>query len=187
MTNDQYDNSHPCDQSAILHYHSAVPSILLQSFPSDTTSGVAMGIGAILLLYLYFRTRKKKKDPLDRPFTLSLAQQRSVEREMSNLLVELSEMARQISAQLDTRAQKLELLIKEADEKIAMLKAAAEATPTSENSAVEILPKPSPYEPDPRHAEVYRLADEGRSALEIATQLDRPTGEIELILALRPH
>ena len=39
---------------------------------------------------------------------------------------------------------------------------------------------------DPRHAEVYALADEGRSPAEIAARLDRPNGEIELILALRP-
>ena len=38
---------------------------------------------------------------------------------------------------------------------------------------------------DPRHAQVYDLADEGLSAPEIARQLGRPSGEIELILALR--
>jgi DNA-binding NarL/FixJ family response regulator len=38
---------------------------------------------------------------------------------------------------------------------------------------------------DPRHAEVYDLADEGQSAQEIARQTGRPRGEIELILALR--
>ena len=47
---------------------------------------------------------------------------------MSNLVVEMSEMARQITAQLDTRAAKLELLIKEADEKIARLGASGEST-----------------------------------------------------------
>ena len=38
---------------------------------------------------------------------------------------------------------------------------------------------------DPRHAQVYDLADEGLSPPEIARQLGRPSGEIELILALR--
>ena len=41
-----------------------------------------------------------------------------------------------------------------------------------------------PVRPDP-NALVYALADDGRSAQEIATQLGRPKGEIELILALR--
>jgi hypothetical protein len=34
---------------------------------------------------------------------------------------------------------------------------------------------------------VYALADEGRPPREIAARLNRPSGEIELILALRPH
>jgi DNA-binding NarL/FixJ family response regulator len=38
---------------------------------------------------------------------------------------------------------------------------------------------------DPRHALVYALADQGRSCKDIAQELNRPSGEIELILALR--
>ena len=41
--------------------------------------------------------------------------------------------------------------------------------------------------PDPRHGEIYALADQGRSSKEIARQLNRPNGEVELILALRSH
>src|SRR5215217_6709588 len=41
----------------------------------------------------------------------SLAQQRGIEREMSQLMTELSEMARQVSAQLDARSARLEKLI----------------------------------------------------------------------------
>ena len=40
---------------------------------------------------------------------------------MQNVLVEMAELARQISAQMDTRASKLEVLLKEADQKIATL------------------------------------------------------------------
>jgi hypothetical protein len=134
---------------------------------------------------------KKKKDPLSRsPSSARLAQERSVERQMQNLLVELSEMARQISAQLDTRTAKLELLIREADEKIAALKSAGVIVPTesggepvAETSAV--VPTSSEVRVDPRHAEIYALADQGRRPVEIAQQLGRPSGEVELILALR--
>ena len=38
---------------------------------------------------------------------------------------------------------------------------------------------------DPIAVDVYRLADEGRSSIEIAKELDEHTGKIELILALR--
>ena len=169
-----------------------------------------LAIGAALFLLVYFVIRpmgKRKRDPLDKMGTpgRSMASQRSVEREMSNLLVELSEMARQVTAQLDTRATKLELLMKEADEKIETLRALQGSAPSSPPSATvppairqslaehEALmqpldtPPPPPPEPaiDARHAEIYAMADQGRSPGDIASRLGRPSGEIELILALR--
>jgi hypothetical protein len=139
----------------------------------DSSSWIALGVGIAAIAFVLFRSRSRtKKDPLARPQHLSLAQQRSTERQMQNLLVELSEMARQITAQLDTRATKLELLIKEADEKITALQQAASSSPS--------------IEADPRHAAIYDLADQGQSPAQIAMKLDRPKGEIELILALRP-
>jgi hypothetical protein len=168
------------------------------------TTWIAISVGILLVVYVTFvrpLRKKKDKDPLDRsPGFSSLAQQRAVERDMSNLLVELSEMARQMTAQLDTRAAKLELLLKEADERIALLRSAgahqadsaAPMAPPNASEGVIIearvpsiitrLPEPKI---DPRHAQVYDLADEGLSPPEIARQLDRPSGEIELILALR--
>jgi hypothetical protein len=149
---------------------------------------VAVGL---TIFYAVMRPMRKKKDPLSRqPVPASLAGQRAVERDMNNLLVELSEMARQITAQLDTRTLKLEMLIKEADDRLAALKAAITAPPIAIAPAPEknqnIAP-PVPIDPpvDPRHLEVYHLTDQGRSAQEIAQRLSRPQGEVELILALR--
>jgi len=173
-------------------------SILLEiPPPSPATSWTAIGIGVATIVYVAFIRplgKKKKEDPLSRP--PGLARQRSVERDMSNLLVELSEMARQMTGQLDTQAARLQALLREADEKIATLRSLqpgggpphgvlveaklleADAVPmrTAEDASVAV---------DPRHAEVYDLADEGQSAQEIARQTGRPRGEIELILALR--
>jgi hypothetical protein len=157
----------------------------------------------MLFLMVYFVLRplaKKKRDPLskmDAPG--AMARQRSVEREMSNLLVELSEMARQVTAQLDTRATKLELLMKEADEKIEALQRLSGSSSPANRSAAEhaALMQPLDVPPvtpvsalppptiEPRYAEIYALADQGRSPRDIATHLGRPSGEIELILALR--
>jgi hypothetical protein len=174
--------------------------------------------GALLIIYILLRSnRKRKADPLEKsPVRTSLAQQRSVERQMQTLLVELSEMARQVTAQLDTRSTKLALMIDDADEKAARLQrlldecratldaarapapttapgptpdptpALAESTPKAEPPAFE----PSlalPDESDARHQQVYAMADQGRSPSDIARQIDRPRGEIDLILALRPR
>src|SRR5689334_19506265 len=168
--------------------------LLADAKPPDSFQWSIIGVMVVATLYVAIIRpflKKKKKDPLSRsPSSARLAQERSVERQMQNLLVELSDMARQISAQLDTRTAKLELLIREADEKIAALQAAGGVLPTqsstepaAETSLLVSTPPEAPI--DPRHAEIYALADQGRRPTEIAQQLGRPSGEVELILALR--
>jgi hypothetical protein len=157
---------------------------LAEGLPPNARFWFMVAVAGITILYVVIRPILKKKDPLAKaPKFASLSQQRSVERQMQNILVELSEMARQISAQLDTRAAKLELLIKEADEKLAALKT-ANAQP-SYPAASTPEPAAAPAYSDPRYVQIYSLADLGRSARDIAQQLNRPSGEIELILALR--
>ena len=159
--------------------------------PDSSGKWLAICVGTLFMIYVVMRPLMKKKDPLAQqtPMRTSLAQQRAVERQMQNVLVDMSEMARQITAQLDTRAAKLELLIKDADAKIAAMGAAPPAVkgrmlkvPAVETANEMQLPE---NPPDPRHADIYTLADQGRSPAEIARQLNRPSGEIELILALR--
>jgi hypothetical protein len=159
----------------------------LLNTPLPQNVWIMIGIAGATILYAVFRPSMKKKDPLARsPSSASLSQQKNVERQMQNLLVELSEMARQLTAQLDTRSQKLEVLLQEADEKIAKLQDARAATPEPRLASADRQPRPLPSEPaDPQHQAVYALADQGRSAPEIARQLNRPRGEVELILALR--
>lgn len=150
-----------------------------------TTRWVVIALAVLTMVYALMRPKFRRRDPLEKPPPSSLAQQRAVEREMSNLLVELSEMTRQLNAQLDTRATKLELLIRDADARIAELRSLATAA-GSVSAASALAVASAPIEIDPRHAEVYLLADQGRSPPEIANQLGRPNGEVELILALRP-
>jgi hypothetical protein len=205
--------------------------ILLDILPDDKKPWAALAIAVAAIAFVMFKPKRRFgssgggncRDPLEKPSSLgSLSQQRSVERQMQNLLVELSEMSRQISGQLDTRATKLELLIKEADEKLEQLRhgtAAAtqgharraeaptfhvgeqqsfmfanQSSPAAAAAAPTVAPGPrmsltysAADEPDPRHAQIYALTDQGRGPKEIATTLGRPSGEIELILALRPR
>src|SRR5689334_11211710 len=110
--------------------------ILLSIIPDDKRPWVALLVGMAAIAFVMFKPKRRlgfsggaRRDPLEKPSSYgSLAQQRSVERQMQNLLVELSEMSRQISGQLDTRATKLELLIKEADDKLQQLRVASART-----------------------------------------------------------
>lgn len=194
--------------------------VLLASPMDDpTTKWMVIGLAVVTILYAVLRPAMRRKDPMSslskgKPFS-SLAQQRAAERDMSNLLVELSEMARQITSQLDTRAARLETLLGEADAKIKELQALGAAphgggsddgvTGASDTSAARrgstvsgpdpsspasagVAAEPAEAEPlNPQYAEIYTLADEGHTPQEIAQRLGRPNGEIQLILALRPH
>lgn len=165
-----------------------MPWFLLQSVPQDKQWLLyAAAGGAVIYLLFRMQSKRKHKDPLsDAPVRFPLSQQKSVEREMQTLLVELSEMARQITAQLDTRSTKLELLIQEADQKIAELRALTgedgRGLPNLSAPRAEVS---SGSQEDPRHAAVYQLADQGLTCQQIAQELGRHSGEIELILALR--
>jgi hypothetical protein len=178
-----------------------MPGDLLAVSPQIDSQGAWLAIAAIALIVLYVLMRpKNKKEPLAPP-RFPLAKQREVEEQMNNLLVELSQMARQITAQLDTRAAKLEILIKEADQRLVALQEAQGAQAplpmtASDNHASEAevaelhsTTRQATHQADasdPRYQEVYAMADEGRPLSEIAKVVQRPAGEIELILALRP-
>ena len=167
---------------------------LAEAAPITAQLWIIYAFGGLVIVYFFFMRQRQQKDPLSRPGgpRASLARQRDVERQMESLLVELSQMARQITAQLDTRTAKLEALIKEADDKITRLCGGATAAPGVSERPIPATPAEAGRDvaprnaDDPRHAAVYDLADAGLSAGQIAQRLSRPSGEVELILALRP-
>lgn len=139
-------------------------------------------VAALTILYAVMRPWKKRRNPSARPIGFSPAAQREIEKQMTELIVELEGMARQMTAQLDTRSAKLEMLIKEADSRIAALERGNATPPSPANSAE--TPAQSVI-PDSRYMQIYDLAEQGHSPRQIARQLSRQDGEIELILALK--
>ena len=187
------------------------PLTVAQSIPklptslNDPGAMVLMGLGVMGLIYLMVlrpaaqkNKKRKKPDPLATPPSVrqSLAGERSAERGMQTLLLELEQMSRQLSAQLDTKAAKLEALIREADAKTAALqgllaqdKAGALADRLMTADATTDQPPREAFESGlaalASHRSIYDLSDAGDAAAAIARKLDRPAGEVELILALR--
>jgi hypothetical protein len=169
---------------------------LLQiNLPRDNSTTILLiGLGMLTIMYVIVRPMmRRRRDPLEggTPFRITPSQQRQVEQQMSSLLVEMSEMARQVTSQLDTRAARLEVLIQQADQRIEQLRAATPArdaaiSDADEPAQVRLRPADAEAPADPRHTQVYDLADQGLTSRQIAERLDRPDGEIELILALRP-
>ncbi|HZW06740.1 MAG TPA: hypothetical protein VFF65_06425, partial [Phycisphaerales bacterium] len=77
----------------------------------------------------------------------------------------------------DRRAERLERLIAQADD---LLDRSAESEPARSSRARTSSPPV-----DDLAQRVFALADEGRSAVQIAQALRQPVGNIELMLALR--
>jgi len=113
---------------AAIRRSDAMDGLLLDiSHPDGFQKGLILCAGGLTIFYAVLRPMRRRKDPLTKPSSLSLAGQREVERQLTELIVELEKMARQMTAQLDTRAAKLELLIQEADVRLAALKCSGES------------------------------------------------------------
>ena len=162
--------------------------------------GVAL-IGLSLLMRItYVRTRRSRSAPMTpaREQYAMAASSKSAVRDAEQVMVELDKLAREFHGALDLRFAKLEAAIRDADERIARLSRLIRASRGSDGVDITVGSGDSEDAPagptddartppaDARHAEVYRLADDGLSAFEISGRVGRPIGEVELILALRP-
>lgn len=134
-----------------------------------------------------------------------------VEAQINELMAELADLSRQINGQMDTRIAKLEILRDDAERAIARLEellGRSESVDESDlsfrhdkNHSQNVTNPPEANVPaegkghwsnqpknyiasDQQSRTILELAREGKSAIHIAQELDRPVGEIELILAL---
>lgn len=167
-----------------------------------TSPWVYVGIVIVLLAVLILPRRLAKRSKiLDDPNRRKTAQE-ELRHSMDRLLVELQETAREINATIDTKMIALNRLIEEADRRIEKLEKARRQTPAAvlrREPVDEVTSKPT-VTPHPRaeepvteedtkrrelEREIYRLADEGKTELEIARMTDTPRGEVELVLSLR--
>jgi len=162
---------------------------LLTGFLSQE-SLVPLGFLAVaaFLLMLSLRRRLRRPGweapedtPVRRPPPVPQGEAR-IRRDMEDLLVELQDLSRKISAEIDTRFAKLEAVLRDADRRIAVLNRLARQV-----SAKGGGPVAEPESHEARHAVVYELADAGFSPVEIARDLGRTPGEVELILNLRKN
>jgi len=186
-----------CLMSPGLIHHFAMLAAKTFGFDSAQMLLLAMGVGILAVVMVSTRNRIRRSQASSRPSALDryadLREQRGAARDLETVMKELDELSRQIHGRLDTKLAKLEVLIGDADrriEKLARLQRAAAGEPTVDVTLEPEVPCPSrdlpltPAAPDP-HEAVYRLADSGLKPVEIARELSRNTGEIELILSLR--
>jgi hypothetical protein len=147
---------------------------------------LAVAIVALILLMSPLRRRRQQQQQLRmsaRPAPGPSADRHpELRRDVDTLLVELEELSRRISADIDMRFAKLESAIHDADRRIAALSRLARQSEQPDRGPV---PETARSAADQRHAAVYELADSGLASVEIARELGKTPGEVELILNLR--
>ena len=168
----------------------------------------AIVIMVVLLRRHQFRGTTQRE--MARDHVARIRDQHRLRESMDELLIQLEEVSRRVSAQVDTKFAKLEKVIRDADDRTARLegvlrRAGGEsakprtATPSVPTGAAASLlrgraggdfeshaEQRAPAEPvDPRFERIYELVDAGATPIKVAEQLDMPLGEVELILNLR--
>lgn len=164
------------------------------SWLADPLVLLAVGVGILLTIYLWARRRQTPAGVLParahaHANAAVAAGEALLPPSMQALRSELEAAVQRASAQIDDRIERLEALMRQADVKLAALSAAL-ARAKAEQITQRLVSGAAGLEESglgalSRHNEIYVLADAGRSAREIAQELSRPSGEVELILALR--
>ena len=163
---------------------------------------------ALVVLWLMLRLVKRRRNPSRIIAPAEQVEQRrqvrGVRADLEDVMVEVEQLAKRFSAQLDAKSMRLEKLIDDADARIAELErrqpagGAVAPAPTGEGQSPPTEPVTAaaaqsvPSEPEPPSTTeseaaqaIYRLADAGNDAVEIARALGEHVGKVELILALR--
>ena len=121
-----------------------------EAIPHEALAAVA--ILFLLTLWVMVRTHRKTQARSEVPAPLpSSGTDPEMRNAMRELLLQMEETHRKISASIDTRLKLLTQLVVEADRRIELLKAATAAAPRA---------RPAPEEPaeDPQTAEIYRMS-----------------------------
>ncbi len=158
-------------------------SATLSNFLSNE-SYVPLAFALIAVVYLMSSLRKRQqRDRNPKPPTPAAASgpgRQDLRRDVDELMVELQELSRRITAEIDTRFARLETAIRDADRRIAVLSRLSRGESDRRPNGGE-----DPRSEDARHAVIYEMSDAGFSPIEIARDLGKTPGEVELILNLR--
>lgn len=155
---------------------------------------LALAIGGLSVVMVSTRRRIRESRALSRPRArdqYSSSRQQVAKRDLEAVMLELDQLSRQIHGRIDTKLARLEILLRDADERIEALSALQQASdppdrkPPDRSRAVGTANLSATHKSkDDTRASVIRLAQSGRSSVEIAKAVGRTPGEVELMIAL---
>ncbi len=172
-----------------------MPSDWLAAQPRWMTVALLLAVGAagaILIFSIRAAIMRRNAARPGPPVRAARPRPPKQQIEVRGPAVDAGDVLRRQTATLDNKAARLELLIRQADERIVALTGAVSAAPGRRDTAPpdpagRTTPAPAlrPRPPDPLTLAVYERADSGLTTVEIARELDEHVGKVELILALR--
>ncbi|HUU83161.1 MAG TPA: hypothetical protein VM243_06615 [Phycisphaerae bacterium] len=154
-----------------------------------------IGTSALMLISARRRMRRSANSPqaYTREQRTRIRDEESLVQEMEQAMARLEEVAQEVQGRIDTRFAKLESVIRDADQRIDHLERLLRSTagePTIDRTVGDVAepggPSTDTATDDPRYRVIFDRADAGRTPLQIAEETGQSTGEVELILALRP-
>lgn len=162
----------------------------------DALAGMLMAGGIIIITFILMarlRKGKRRTAPSTESPAEQIAQIRARAGDRNSIeayKADAEDFTRRMAAILDNRAERLEQLIADADERLTAIRRAEDSgADHAELGDPPRLRHPSRPDPgpttDPLHDKIYRLADSGLDPISIARETGQPTGQVELILALR--
>ncbi len=168
----------------------------------ENLSAILIGVGTVMMVFVIARMLRRQSanrrahaaEPVrqrPKPSTVPSFGSTATQDRLERLMTDGEELTRRLAAILENKAAHIEILIEHADQRLEALEAATKAdqppTPLTRTNPPARAPIETPTaDPiDPLHRKVYDLADKGLQPVDIARQIDRPTGQVELILAIR--
>lgn len=168
-----------------------VLALLAAAFTLSQAGLLAVILAVCALLLVAQRRRARDREPSTsgyvRELRSQLREQGEHHRQTAELAIDLEDIARRITAEVDTRFMKLETVIRHADERIEQLEELLRSD--GGNSTREWIVDDQSAHPDTgersdSQAKVIALIDAGLSGSEIARRLKLPSAEVELMLSM---
>lgn len=176
---------------------------LIELVAENPVASSMVGAGALLVVIVglaaLVRAARARREPAPPREALSRARP-APHPGVRTLMDDAQELADRLAARLDAQAERMERLLEESGRRIEDLeRALAELRAASREHPPTIETMPRVREAPARAREanaptvsggriedrVFALADEGLPVVEIARRVQRPTGQVELMLALR--
>ena len=173
-------------------------SEILTADGTNTVQLVMIILGIAALAFLLISTRRRimnsTRQPTETPREqfARLGGLSRTTREVERVMAELDSLSREIHGRIDTKLARLEKLLRDADQRIALLSQPVDSSADRGSRLEILLEQEEPLDVvsgddntgDATQQSVVRMAEVGRSVLEIAQHVGKTPGEIELMLAL---